>query len=112
MQEENKPMTYHELKAKADELMKEANRLRDIEKQGVITAIREDMELYDITAEDLGFKTVKKKSKSAKSSVAVIRYRDEDGNEWTGRGRIPHWMRDRINAGAEKEDFAISKESL
>ena len=37
------------------------------------------------------------------------KYRDQDNpsNVWTGRGAEPRWMREKIRAGAKREDFLI-----
>lgn len=45
--------------------------------------------------------------KGAKGKVAV-KYRDNAGNTWTGRGRMPRWMVAATKDGkAKKEDFLI-----
>jgi DNA-binding protein H-NS len=36
-----------------------------------------------------------------------IKYRDNAGNAWAGRGAQPVWLRERLKAGARLEDFAI-----
>ena len=35
----------------------------------------------------------------------MVKYRDADGNTWTGRGRKPKWLIAAINAGAKLDDF-------
>jgi DNA-binding protein H-NS len=46
--------------------------------------------------------------KRGKGSVAV-KYRDENGNTWTGRGRMPRWLTAATKGGkAKKEDFLVS----
>jgi DNA-binding protein H-NS len=48
-----------------------------------------------------------RKSKG-KGSVAV-KYRDKDGNTWTGRGRMPRWLTAATKGGkAKKEDFLVA----
>ncbi len=47
------------------------------------------------------------RGRKGKGTVAV-KYRDADGNTWTGRGRMPRWMTAATKGGkAEKEDFLI-----
>ena len=47
--------------------------------------------------------------KGSRGKVAV-KYRDEAGNTWTGRGRMPRWMVAATKGGkAKKEDFLVAK---
>jgi DNA-binding protein H-NS len=34
-----------------------------------------------------------------------VKFRDEQGNTWGGRGPQPRWLRDAIAAGKSKDDF-------
>ena len=44
----------------------------------------------------------------SRSKVAV-KYRDDAGNTWTGRGRMPRWLTAATKGGkAKKEDFLIA----
>jgi DNA-binding protein H-NS len=46
--------------------------------------------------------------KGSRGKVAV-KYRDNAGNTWTGRGRMPRWMVAATKGGtAKKEDFLIT----
>jgi DNA-binding protein H-NS len=36
-----------------------------------------------------------------------IKYRDRAGNTWAGRGATPHWLREKLKAGAKLDDFLI-----
>jgi DNA-binding protein H-NS len=56
-------------------------------------------------------KSVGKKSarKNGAKTPVPIRYRDpETGNTWTGRGRPPVWLAERIKAGKTKEQYLIA----
>lgn len=46
---------------------------------------------------------------ASKRGKAAPKYRDPDDamNTWSGRGRAPTWMKVRLEAGANKEDFLI-----
>ena len=39
-----------------------------------------------------------------------VQYRDTEdpANTWTGKGRVPKWLQDKIDQGADKEQFAVS----
>ncbi|MBL8046823.1 MAG: H-NS histone family protein, partial [Anaerolineales bacterium] len=50
---------------------------------------------FDLTAEDLGFKLVRKTAKA--KSASTPKYRDpQTGKTWTGRGKPPAWMTRRL----------------
>jgi DNA-binding protein H-NS len=50
-----------------------------------------------------------RRGKGTRGKVAV-KYRDQAGNTWTGRGRMPRWMVAATKGGkAKKEDFLIAK---
>lgn len=46
------------------------------------------------------------KPRKAGSKVA-IKYRDDKGNTWTGRGKTPRWLADAEKTGASREQFLI-----
>ena len=48
------------------------------------------------------------RSKGATGKVAA-KYRDpKSGKTWSGRGRIPVWLREKVEQGHDREEFAIS----
>ena len=46
---------------------------------------------------------------SLKGRKIAIKYRDKEGNVWAGRGAQPVWLREKLEAGAKLEDFAVGK---
>jgi DNA-binding protein H-NS len=36
-----------------------------------------------------------------------VKYRDANGNAWTGRGKTPKWIVDAENAGATRDKFKV-----
>ncbi|WJJ93614.1 H-NS histone family protein [Neopusillimonas aromaticivorans] len=95
--------TYHELKAQAEMLLKEAEELRKQEVAEAIRDIKEKMEQYGITAEDL----VSSGKKMVSKKPAVVKYLGPNGEEWSGRGRTPGWMVEAEKRGSSREDFAV-----
>jgi DNA-binding protein H-NS len=104
--------TYSDVKAAIDKLQARAEELRQAEKAGVVSRIREAISVYGITAADLGLAAGGARS-AARSSVAapapkgqvgVAKYRDPaSGKTWTGRGKPPLWI-----AGAkDRQAFLI-----
>lgn len=91
--------TYQELKDQAAALLAEAERMRQLEIDGVIASIKEQIQTYGLTAHDLGLSLAPKvKSQSA----SPIKYRGPNGATWTGgRGRKPDWILEAIKAGED-----------
>ena len=51
-------------------------------------------------------KTASKAGKRSATPVPV-KYRDEAGNTWTGRGKTPRWLVEAEKAGKPRESFKI-----
>ncbi len=111
--------TYAQLVKQIESLSAEAEKARKKEIEGVIGRIREAITVYNLSAEDLGFaprakpgpkpgakKRGRKPGKAAKPAAAV-KYRNENGDTWVGRGKRPAWLRDALAAGKKLEDFAV-----
>jgi len=57
---------------------------------------------YELTPIDIFGKNGLKASGKKKAKIAA-KYRDQNGNEWTGRGRTPKWIE-----GKDKSKFLIA----
>jgi DNA-binding protein H-NS len=90
--------TYKELQDQIAALQNTAELTRVQELDGAIQQIRALMEEYGISLQDLNSadKTKGKKSKQQ----AKVQFQDADGNTWSGRGRMPAWLK-----GKDKEKF-------
>ena len=110
--------TYAQVMKQIDSLKREADELRRKEIEGVVGRIKEAIHAYGLTASDLGLggarmarapKAAKKRAgrKAAKAGAAVVKYRDEAGNTWGGRGPRPAWLRNALAAGKQLSDFAV-----
>lgn len=114
--------TYDQLKKQIEALSQQAEAVRRKEVAGVVARIKEAIQAYELTAEDLGFGTgrasagrktgAKKASPAAKgrrrsAASATPRYRDPSGNVWGGRGPRPRWLREAIASGRKLEEFAV-----
>ena len=111
--------TYLELKEQAEKLLAEAERMREQEIAEAIADIKRKIELYGLTAADLGFarsgpvgnSRMKSapSSRSAKSAKPVVKYRGPNGETWSGgRGRKPQWVTQALQQGRSLEDFAVN----
>lgn len=95
--------SYKELKAKAEELMRQAEAARKAETAAVIAEIRKKMADYGITVVDLG----SGKPDKSRRPVAA-KYRNPVGGEtWSGRGRVPKWLVALESAGRKRDEFAV-----
>jgi DNA-binding protein H-NS len=76
-----------------------------------IEEIRRIMSEHGLTAIDLQTapKVVRKveKTEGAARKPVAAKYKDADGNQWTGRGLKPRWLTAALGAGKKLEDFAV-----
>jgi DNA-binding protein H-NS len=99
--------TYLELKQKAEKLMAEAEQMRQKEISDVIAEIREKMQTYGLTVQDIGDGANTKKRKAG-GAAKTVKYRGPNGETWSGgRGRKPKWVQKVLKAGKNIEDFAV-----
>ncbi|RYE41148.1 MAG: hypothetical protein EOP24_38140 [Hyphomicrobiales bacterium] len=103
--------SYAKIQKQIELLQRQAQAIRQSETKGVIDRIKVAIEHYALTPEQL-FGTgpkVKSKTKSSVPSTANgAKYADGKGNEWSGRGPRPHWLRDALAAGAQLETFQVT----
>ncbi len=102
------------LKSQAAELERQAAELRAQEVAGVIERIREAISVYGLTELDIFSRRIKsattaanRRARTAKLRSGVIRFKDEAGNTWTGRGKRPNWFKAAIASGTNVEDLAV-----
>jgi DNA-binding protein H-NS len=105
--------TYLELQAEIKELQALAEKIRQDELHTAISDIKSKISLYGITAKDLGFSDSKKhevkvESKEPKKKLPAKFKNNETGDEWSGRGNKPKWLKDAIDSGKAIDDFLIS----
>jgi DNA-binding protein H-NS len=111
--------TYAQIVKQIEVLKQDAEKVRRKEIEGVIGRIREAIEVYKLTAEDLGFGGKKAKAagqpaapakrgaRKAVKAVAEVKFRNESGGTWGGRGKRPQWLRDALASGKSLQDFAV-----
>jgi DNA-binding protein H-NS len=110
--------TYAQLQKEIETLSREAAQLKRKEAADVIARIKEAIQIYGLTAGDLGLVSTRGKRAGArkdpkmaapkKARQAGAKFRDENGNTWGGRGPRPQWLRDALAAGKALQDFAVS----
>jgi DNA-binding protein H-NS len=90
--------TYKELQDQIAALQSTAELTRAQELDGAIQEIKALMQEYGISLQDLNT-IAKTKGKKAKKQ-ANVQFQDADGKTWSGRGRMPDWLK-----GKDKEKF-------
>lgn len=104
--------TYQELKAQAEELLRQAESLRKNERSAAISDVKAKIREWDISAAELGLggalQKAGKTTPPGNRAVVAPKYRDNaTGETWSGRGQHPKWLQGYINAGKTKEEFLI-----
>jgi DNA-binding protein H-NS len=110
--------TYSQLMKQINNLQREAEDVRRKEIAGVVDRIKEAIDAYGLTAADLGLtaapraakgtrKAGKASTKRKASKATAVKFRDEAGNVWGGRGPRPAWLRTALAAGKKLSDFAV-----
>lgn len=126
--------TLVDLNRKIAKLQKQADAIKNRERKGVIAQIRQAIAQYELTPEDLfsGGSAVSRRGRRAGSVSLLaddvparsrrgktveegtrkpvpVRYRDDAGNTWTGRGKRPNWLRAYIDNGHSIEEFLVDE---
>ncbi len=110
--------TFQQIQKQIEALTREAQNLRKKEISDVVARIKEAIAVYGLTAQDLGLagtrgrppkvKSVAAPAPTAKKTRKVkVKYRDNAGNTWTGRGSRPRWLRDALAGGKSIESFLV-----
>ena len=110
--------TYVQIQKQIESLQREADKLKREEINDVIAKIKEAITVYELTAADLGFEAKgaartgtrgrpAAKGRARAKSAGTVKFRDESGNVWGGRGPRPQWLRDALGAGKQLSDFAV-----
>lgn len=114
--------SYAQIVKQIESLKQEAEKVRRKEIEGVVGRIREAISVYGLTADDLGFGAAKAKRgrpagfpakkrgrKAGKPATpsGAVKFRNEAGATWVGRGKRPQWLRDALAAGKQLSDFAV-----
>lgn len=114
-----------QIEAQIAKLQKEKEAIAKKEVAQVVARIREAIEHYGLTPEDLfGAGAGRRKASigtrgSARASGAssrprrsvgkvAVKYRDEAGNAWSGRGSQPRWLVAALAEGHKLEDFLVA----
>lgn len=124
-----------DLNRKIAKLQKQADAIRNRERKSVIDQIRNAIHDYELTPEELfsphggaagrrgrrpgsspqrqapGEGSAPRRGRpvgSGSRKPVPIRYQDQDGNTWTGRGKQPNWLKAHLENGHSIDEFLVN----
>jgi DNA-binding protein H-NS len=100
--EEQVMASYKEIQNQIAELQRAAEEARAKELQGAVEQIRTLMQDYGLSVEDIQSAGKAKKGSKSKGD-GKVQFQDNEGNTWSGRGRMPGWLQ-----GKDKEHFRVN----
>lgn len=107
--------TLLEIQAQIAELTAQANQMRQEQYSKAVTDAQSIITSFDVKAADLVFSSPKvSNAKSEKSASlkpngkAKVKFRDTQGNVWSGRGLRPRWLSAALADGKALDDFAVA----
>ncbi|MEN9417179.1 MAG: hypothetical protein RI988_799 [Pseudomonadota bacterium] len=113
--------TLAQIQKEIDRLQEQARSIREKEVGEVIGRIQEAIRHYGLTPADLfgvprkraaGKKAARKSNGGSRAKPArpasPIKYRDEQGHTWTGRGKRPGWFKQALAEGRTAESMLVS----
>ena len=112
--------TFLQVQKQIEQLQREAEQLRKKEADGVLSRIKEAIAVYGFTAADLGVgkkpgraavadksaaKKTRKPKKAAVAATGAPKFKDDQGNVWSGRGPRPAWFKAALEAGKSADEL-------
>ena len=103
----NSSPSYTALKQQRDEIDNRLRELRDGAIKDFKARVLAEAEALEVDILEL-FGTAKKPKRRG-AATAPIKYRDPKNpqNTWSGRGRPAKWLKAKMDAGEDKEDYAV-----
>lgn len=124
------PKSLAQIDAEIAKLQQQRAAVMAKEVDGVVARIKEAIAHYNLQVEDIfgpgaapkaaPTKTAASRPKPAapragtgrkgpaKGTKVAVKYRDDAGNSWTGRGSTPRWVREAMAQGATLERFLVA----
>lgn len=100
-------MNLQELLKQKEELDRQIAAVKSKSREEAIATVRKLMADNGLTAADLVEVKGKRAGSTAKGRTVAAKYRDADGNSWTGRGLKPKWLTQALAGGKKIEDFTV-----
>ncbi|MFM9915477.1 MAG: H-NS family nucleoid-associated regulatory protein [Rhizobacter sp.] len=109
------PKSYTQLMKQIDVLRHQAESVKRKEVEGVIRRIKEAIEVYGLTAGDLGLGSATTRSRRKGAAPSKVgrsaaapgkpKFRDAAGHSWSGKGPRPGWFKAALASGKTLEDL-------
>lgn len=116
--------SLEQIESQIARLQQAAKALRAKEAEAVIARIKEAIAYYELTPQDLfgrgpgrpakasagkraGAVKPTARGRSARRGPVPVKYRDDSGNTWTGRGNRPRWLVAELASGKKLDDFLV-----
>lgn len=97
-----------DLIAQRTALEQKINEISQTQRTEAIEKIRAMMEENGLKLSDLSLKAKNaSKAKSTTKNPVAAKYRDPAGNQWSGRGLQPRWLKAALAEGKPLSDFAV-----
>ena len=97
--------TYKQIQKQIEQLQRQAEALRNSEVKGVVDRIKVAIAHYGLTAAHLGLDAAPRKAAAGRKTRSFAQFSDGAGNNWSGRGPRPRWLREAIASGRSIEEF-------
>lgn len=94
------------LLAQRDALQRQIDVLEADRRATLIARAHDALKALGVSAADLVPSRVGRKARSR--APAPVRYRDGNGNTWTGRGKQPVWLRTALAQGRSLADYLVT----
>jgi len=94
--------TYQELLAQKSALDARIEEVRRLEVSVAVAQVKRLVGEYGLTAADCGFGAPEEKKEKTK---VAVKYRGQNGEAWTGRGKAPLWIVAHEAAGLSRESL-------
>jgi DNA-binding protein H-NS len=100
------PYGIGDLQRIADDITNEIQTKRDEKKKDLLEQFQQMLTSEGLSLEDV---IGTKRRRQRRRGAAPVKYRDpETGKGWSGRGRQPVWLVEKLNAGRTLEEFAVA----
>ena len=96
-----------EIKSKIAQLQKEADDIIKNERIAIIKEIKDKIDAFNITVEELQRKG--KTAKSGSKSTSFIKYKKSEHEFWVGRGPMPGWVKVVEKSGESIEQYRVQE---
>lgn len=91
--------TYSEIMIEIKDLQAQADEAWKVERPAALSQARSLVKDFMITPKEL--------YAGAKRYQVPVKYRSQSGDTWTGRGKMPNWLRKAVESGIPLETFKV-----